>query len=469
MVEDVLNNRLHEAELLKEILLRHKNSRIVILDDIDYDGTMGMFIAKLSIEAIAPLATVDVIHNNKHGLANDPQLIDRLMKYDLIIVVDSSTNETTSLEGYKDVVIIDHHEMGDCCSVPDNVLLINCKHIKGYESISAGMLVYLLFRQITNDLNVEVEDHFITACATLYSDIVPVDDMVSALIDKFMVCDKVPKLIKAMNTYRNPLNKTLFQWELIPLVNYTRRLEDNASLQTLITDGMEEYATNNLKNNRKRAKTLIDLMFNYSNKRELNNFTLIDITNTLKLSNEPLKNFKGLLSNQFVKSYKKPAVTGYTNPQDNKFYFSVRSPGVNSLDYFKSIRLEGGGHKFANGFSANIKDLKMIFEGFDSYLVKQEEEESYIKLSKIEDLKDVNIWEDVIRNEKAFSNIKPVKYLVENANIGVTTTGRKRNIIDYKGIPFVTYNKLTGAHNLLITPTLNDFNTKSFELIAEIV
>ena len=37
MVEDVLNNRLHEAELLKEILLRHKNSRIVILDDTSFD------------------------------------------------------------------------------------------------------------------------------------------------------------------------------------------------------------------------------------------------------------------------------------------------------------------------------------------------------------------------------------------------------------------------------------------------
>lgn len=114
----LLDNIKQGAEWLKETLNK-EDSKILIVVDCDVDGFTSGAIMWNYIRAIAPWQELSfLLHEHKqHGLEDCCQMILDDVKYDLIILPDSSSNdyqyhEKLGVQGVR-CLILDHHEVDD--------------------------------------------------------------------------------------------------------------------------------------------------------------------------------------------------------------------------------------------------------------------------------------------------------------------------------------------------------------------
>lgn len=490
----------NEYQQIRQWLQENKSGKILIYDDKDFDGTISGYIAYSVLRQMD--YDVDIYVNNQHGVP--AQLIQEKLdqsNYDLVIILDSSTllvEEYSSLASK--IIVIDHHVPNSSLITPPNVLLCNSKNTKGLECISAGMLTYLIFlrfySQCTDELastldtstlsmlfddediqQLQVENNqritdtssmFELACCSLYADIVPLDNTVMKALMLYML--KYMNTTDFMSTYMDKgINKTNLTYSVIPLINYTRRLEDNELIKKIYQDD----STNNfslLQANHKLGRQVVQTLSSLHSKVEFNNFVLLNISNCRKLLSQPIQNFKGLLCNNIHKFYNKPIITCLYIKDEDSYDISVRSEGINSLAFFKDItryyNVVGGGHNSACGFKVKASDFKQVMAEYDIYLAGTGRVAKPIRRISIKDLHNMNWYFYSILNELCFSDQSEVIFLLDDyyEEKNIINTGSKLVI---QGIHFNIITKIDTSKPILIYPMLTSATFKTYELMIE--
>lgn len=120
----LFNNAIHAMKMLK----RHidNNSTIAVHVDVDVDGIGSGYIVNKILEINGIKNKYIVINKGKiHGIqGKHTDYFNNKLRIDLMIIVDSSTNEIDTIKKFNcDVIVIDHHEMQtnvDCGICNDN-------------------------------------------------------------------------------------------------------------------------------------------------------------------------------------------------------------------------------------------------------------------------------------------------------------------------------------------------------------
>lgn len=388
------------------------HSRIAIVDDVDCDGVMSTYITKSILSQ--RFKNVEVVINTGHGLTDLKEEV-KSKNYDMVIIVDSSSNLASTYYDLKQTIIIDHHmyDKEKIKDLPDNVLLLNSKDNEITKSISAGMFCFLLFEQFAKDTNLAIpENLFGLGVVSLYSDIVPLDDFVKALINIFikdLKQNKVHPLISDLNMYKGAINKGVISFGISPTVNYTRKLQDERTLKLLYRDCMS-IASINLKKNSDYVKNTISLIVNQADIKEYENFIYTEIDGN---KYPDMVNFKGLIANMLHKTYNLPAKVGFKDTKNDVLEVSIRSNGYDSYSFIKNNNLNGGGHKPACGYKINPDQLEEMLDKYNEYLEdKHFLEESNIQILTIKEIENhpEGFLKTAKQNEFRFSCLKPIKY-----------------------------------------------------------
>lgn len=143
----LLSNINQGAELLYNVL-QNDASKILIIVDSDCDGYTSSTIIYNYIEDVAPNADVNYwLHEHKeHGLEDHiEKLIETNVKYSLIILPDSSSNDFQYHESLKEintpVLVLDHHITD--VKLSDNAIVINnqlSEHYTNKHLTGAGVV-----------------------------------------------------------------------------------------------------------------------------------------------------------------------------------------------------------------------------------------------------------------------------------------------------------------------------------------
>lgn len=99
-----------------KILNKHitNNNKIVVHSDVDLDGVGCGYVARRTIASLGNTNTLFIINDDKiHGIQEKHlDFFNNKYKIDLLIIVDSSSNEIDIIKEFNcDVIVIDHHEI----------------------------------------------------------------------------------------------------------------------------------------------------------------------------------------------------------------------------------------------------------------------------------------------------------------------------------------------------------------------
>lgn len=451
------------------------DSKIAIVDDIDCDGQLAAHVAYNILKN--KFNNIQIIINDRHGLTTK---LDKVTQYDLVIIVDSSSELTHLYTDLKQVIVIDHHNYQLSYPVPSNVLLLNSKDVPQLKSISAGMYTYILLSQYAEKYGIPYDTSlFSLGALTLYSDVVPLDEYVKLCLEKLIDDIKennIHTLINTLNFYFEPLNRGTFSYSIIPSINYTRKILDETTLRMLYRNLMGT-ASSCVQRNSKEVRELLSyvksmLVINDN----FMNFVFADITNAVQFFDKPLKNFKGLICNQLQTQYGKPAVIAYQPTGENIYELSFRSNKINSYKFVKDNNLDGGGHLQACGCRCKVDELDDILVQYENYLNNATLIHEHIEDICAEQLSSIDFLNISYENEFRFSTSPTKKYTLtvsvgDIENIDYTLKKMTINNISItwytiaKELPLY---KPTDEITFVITPTMESHLLDTYLLIANV-
>lgn len=396
-------SKLKNIDRAKDLLLYYinNNKKITIFADIDIDGVMATSIVYNWLEGI--------YHDNKRIIYQQRQKghgvkADIIKQTDLLIIVDSSSNEIEEIEEIlkrklaKDVLIIDHHETINSVEYSEfkggqgnkvlatfkleqakmdlieNVILLNPHNPQcNFENkdISGAMLTYRFLEYVAKDdeLWADKINRLSDLCAiSIISDVMKVTNMenryyyyrgMSSIqnngLFNFMNKNRI-------NTFNVNSNKLAF--EINPKLNATIRMHSIKSLFELF------LTTNKLASDRSKVVKIINGF--YEKKRELeeeirNKMTIlfehenvIIYQNNYKDNYGFSNNFNGVIASQITNDKQKHVII-----VNSELKGSARAFGdFNFKDYIdNSGCASGAGHQGAFGIKINsLEKLKEYFQ-----------------------------------------------------------------------------------------------------------
>lgn len=369
------------------------DKRILIIVDSDCDGFTSSAIIYQYTKIIAPTTQIDYwLHNGKeHGLSDHiDKLMDEEVKYDLIILPDSSSNDVEYHNKLKEIntpcLCLDHHQVD--VTISDNAIIVNNQISPNYrnkELVGAGV-TFQFCRYIDKLLKIDRADDFIDLAA-----LGQIGDMGSVLtlenryiisrglksIKNFMFKSMIEKQDYSMGGKITPISVAFY---IVPLINAMIRVGTNEEKDRLFRsfiDGkelvvshkrgakgeLEKVAIESIRectNAKSRQTKLIEnaeqqIEYKICKYGLLNNkVILVRLEDDMVFPSE----LNGLLAMKIAAKYKRPAMVLRLGP-DGYDKGSMRGVNQSALTSFKDFLNESGfvesmGHDNAAG--AIIKD-----------------------------------------------------------------------------------------------------------------
>ena len=456
-------------------LLKHHiecGSNIAIHADVDLDGIGSAYILYKFLIKEMGLAPILFINDTKeHGIKEsyNKEIVEQGIN--LVIVVDSSSNEIETLSKMDcDVLVLDHHLIGDVglkgfTSKGEYVIINNVVDnisdgYKGDTKYSAGLLVYEYLRLY---LSLEGRENYLFssllyqwAVVTLYSDVIPLDSYrVQYYIGQSLNCDDIEYNLKlmlnALNPYIRNISKRAIIITLAPYINKVIRgggcreiLSYVLKLPNLITDlDRDKYYSD------KQKSALLSIK----------NCVRGDGYSYLDLTQENISpSYAGYIASSLVRESGNSAVV-FTQV-DGFFKGSFRGKlSLNYIDLFKSkcvdTREYVRGHKGAFGFKMTrdtlgraLKSLKIIEAGLgeEFIITAGDMPERYKGIYQIQGniiSKEIDMALLGLINSR-LSSVEEIPIYVRNSNEIVQTKRYSKNnkeIYDiyYKGIQGIAF------------------------------
>jgi single-stranded-DNA-specific exonuclease len=369
-----------------------EGEKIAVIGDYDVDGVASTALLVHFFRAIGVEVEVHIPHRVTEGYGLNDEAIDRLKERgaNLIITVDNGTRSIAELERARslgiDVVVTDHHEVGD--ALPQAVAVINPKRSdsKYPDSTLAGcgvafMLVMALRRRLRDEGKLigngpNLKEHLDLVATGTVADIVPLTG-VNRVLTKFGLNEALrtnkPGLRALMEICGLP-DKTGFvraghvAFRIGPRLNAAGRM-DNAypSLECLTTEDP------------KRARELAALLdTTNANRQQLEESILRDALSKKVVNDERRKSIVvsstgwhpgviGIVASRLARMMNKPSVViacengvgkGSVRTAGDIDLMKVLSDSSDLLDRF-------GGHQQAAGLTIDVQRIDEFSRRFD--------------------------------------------------------------------------------------------------------
>ncbi len=349
-----------------------KHDRILIYGDYDADGIMSASIIKICLRQIGSEAQVFIPSRYLDGYGLTMENAVRIANcFDLVILVDNGVSSSTEIRYLKekgvDVIVLDHHEIGECPPL-DAFAFVHPDRLKyGPYPISAGELCFGFSRYL---LNKNDEYLAILAGISTISDCMPLRGYNQKLVSltlHLIVRNNVNQILDL--TSRRHIDEKVLGMEIIPQINSVGRMEEGHFGNKIVDyfaksdrglefeQAMVSYLRNT-NQNRKDATKKAENELNFD--PSLPGISVVD--------NLP-EGLNGLLANKLLNEYDKPImVFSPSRKESGVFVGSARSKeGFNVMEFWKEnekILERFGGHDYAGGASVKQENLDLLQKSF---------------------------------------------------------------------------------------------------------
>lgn len=369
----VPHNGVEFAKLMKRI--SEENLHVYVDYDCDPDG---YFSAKALVDTftLAGIKNYELCrHTIKRHTLNEAyisKLVNR--RYDVVFVLDSSSNNMTLMQRLHEVgticCVVDHHictyNFGD---YPDSSIVINPKidakyNEVSYDCLSAGAITALLcaytLRTVFN-VNPPI-DLYLYGSVTLYSDSMDMSNAYNiSYISRFQNAQFInSKLITLFFDERyDHFDKSYISFKLVPRLNALFRTENFELLyklffetETLDLDVVRQQIDLHYEDCRKYAQRLM-------NACDISVYPDFIIAIMDRNSDAFARNFTGLVANMLASEYDKPVICLHqTTPLE--WGGSVRDPYSRNLLAVMNTLCYAEGHKAAFGIKMDAQNVSML-------------------------------------------------------------------------------------------------------------
>jgi single-stranded-DNA-specific exonuclease len=315
--------------------------------------------------------------------------IQKIKDSDLLIIVDSSTNDADGCkkikEEYKtDVLIIDHHEVEN---ENEYAVIVNpkqngCKYPN--KELSGAGVVYKVLTVLEESLgeagNVNVEYFSDLVALGMYADVMPVD----VYENRYLIMHGlrniknvgVKRILKGAKEDLFKLNSDSIGFSIAPLINGVARLNQiKLAIDILLTDDDDVAKKIRLKMHKLNEKRKImqkEIIERYE--------SMLDINHKIILisDDESSKGFNGLVAQNLASKYQRPVIVG----RDHSGNFSGSFRSINSFNLKEFLSNSGlteevMGHNQAGGFTIKSEKIDELVEYIEENMPDLSETEQY--------------------------------------------------------------------------------------------
>ncbi len=384
-------------------LAKNRGEKVLIYGDYDVDGITSIVILKNMLEQLGIETSFALPNRFKEGYGLKITKLDELkksFKYKLLITVDFGIKATDEIkELHKkgiDIIVTDHHEPDD--NIPkDVVTIINPKLPgSGYEDepLAGVGVVFKLIQGLHKYFGVEVPLDAMLRIVSIgtVADLVPLTGenriLVKSGLDyiKSSTAIGLETMLNCCSIDKAKIQSVDISYKIAPRINALGRLGDATNaIKMFLCDSKEEakeYADYMSRKNSERQRLEKTL-----EKMVLDQIATLDISNMrfLMLSgNFWHKGVIGIVASKMQKKFYRPV--GIVSIEDKMAHGSIRSiEGLNIveiLDNFSNLLESYGGHHQAAGITLKAKNLPILTEKLNKYLI--ENCDDYLFKPKIE-------------------------------------------------------------------------------------
>ena len=420
----------YNTEKVVDLLYRAiaKNGTIVVHADIDTDGFGSAYVFSKYVKCINPNVNIITMTNKvkEHGISKAfvEYLNNTNTKIDLVVVLDSSTNNIEELKGLNyDAVVIDHHEV--LCSLTElsgstsfgqYAIATNMAGDDIDEKLSGcAVLFYVLENMIKmKDIRVDTSNLNLEQWVgiTLISDVIQLaTERNQYFIEKLYNANSIETGLLSMMESLNikKIDKNLVAYKIAPLVNSTIR--GGGALIALQTIMVKQSELSKLREYKDYQDKLVKFTLNSGNVQEFDGLVTMDI-GKMGLDNNLASNYCGVVAAALVKKYGKSAYV-YLE-YENMYKGSVR--GLSSNEDYRQKCEDAGfkamGHKAAFGLEvpkelySKLPEIMGVFKSQNNRYISIGQQKGGIKhIECIEQLKEGgNLMLLAVANSRLSSN-----------------------------------------------------------------
>jgi len=368
-----------EKKIISHIKAGHT---IGIFPDSDVDGFYSALIIKSMLELLGcKKVKILRIRKKTHGL--NSKFVDQtvMLKCDLLITVDSSTNNREAIEKLSmygvDHIIIDHHIITeDLTTYPDNVIVVNSKDTgnESFSNVSCGMLCYIIAHDLLHKVQIDkvqrnsfLNKLYVLGYITLYTDSMNLADKfnLSVINNIEMRKNFAPTIVTQFMTQYDDLNRNFIEYKLGPRLNaLIRREKFDIVYDLLFKRNSESYMAELLEDTEhyyKEGKDMVDIICNNIPVSSENMYVTANLDD-MKFNDDfadVVKNYTGLIANRLATRHNKLAMVICTDAVEG-YKGSVRDPySRQALRLFERF-VDCGGHMSAFGIRVLKRDYKSM-------------------------------------------------------------------------------------------------------------
>lgn len=391
-----------------------ENKNIVISGDPDADGVTSLVIMLKRIMDIdgfqGNLSYIYSQRDSGHGISaqlKNEENVKLLNSSDLLIIVDSSSNEVDGLkqcqELVEQVIILDHHEFNDLDTESEMdklAIIVNPQHSQCEYSnkyLSGAGVVYKICQGL-DDL--EGKEGY----SDMYLDLVAVGmvgDMMSVLEleNRYLISQGLQnvhnigltRILKSgkINLYKYCSKDIGFT--VAPLINASARMgQIELAIELLLVDNDTDAKKLRLqmdKLNKRRQKEQKEIFDKYSDGIDLSQKIILIV------DNESNKGFNGLVAQNIAQKYHRPCFV--VRNHNGTCSGSGRSyGGFNTQEFLSGLDwVEASGHTQSHGLTFPSEKLDELIEYIDSEMPDDIESELTYYYDCELDMD--NLWEDI--------------------------------------------------------------------------
>lgn len=389
-----------------EMLYRHINggSRIIVHCDVDMDGIGCGYILKRFITSLSQQKPSFVINKEKqHGIKEHQVPILNRSKPDLLIIVDSSSNEVDTFRKMDcDILVIDHHEINHSNfsgntfdeqhefvivnNVVDNSNISNMHNwlfandikqnnglatLTEYQAdsrMSCGLVLYELLRVYCAVYNLpKLLDNlglYQWAGVTLFTDAIPLLSdrnqwYIQSTVHNTYTEPTLLSLVTNINKFNHRLTKSIINYSLAPMINKAIRAGASSEALSIVLNNPSNIG--NLAKYRENQEKAIEI--GTDNVIEHSSFVTRDLTDT-----GVSPNYCGVIASKLVDEYGKNAIVYVVNNGVCQGSFRGRQGDVDYREQFEKA-FDGNfaqGHKQAFGIKVSSDKLDLTMESLST-------------------------------------------------------------------------------------------------------
>ncbi len=386
------------------------NERIAIYGDYDCDGVTATAIVMQFLQSMGADVFYYIPERQGEGYGLNLDAIDKIIENGakLIVTVDNGISAIDEVlyasEKGIDIVVTDHHQVGDVLPKACAVVNPHRKDYKGFKDLCGAGVALKLCAALEGDIYTVIENFSVLSMIGTVGDVMPLIGENRCIVKKgleqlaYTENIGVQALISVSGIDPTDINTQKVAFAIVPRINAAGRMGSaNLAEELLLCEDEEKAFTiadqiNKLNFDRRAEEDEI-LTKLY---KEIEKTPSVIFDRVLTVASENLhQGVVGIVASRLSNLYGKPCVV--LSKEEECAVGSARSFGEFSLfDAISScddILVKYGGHKSAAGMTVKIKDLDILRKRLNLYA--EENYDVMPKLTKVIDkelhIGDINV------------------------------------------------------------------------------